>query len=355
MEFLLGMQVPQNAPLAGMVHHKLHDLRWHPVPALPPERAGDERLLFPPSTAATLHVAAVGAQAARVWRDIDPAFAARCLAAAEAAWAAANANPTLYAGNTPGSGGGNYDDGNVSDEFYWAASELYLTTRNPVYRDVLTQSPHFTQFPGLDGSQVAPMSWQRTGALGTISLALHADALSPNEAATLQGQIIASADRYAEILAQEGYRLTLREHHYYWGSNSDVLNNALILSLAYRFTGEQRYLHIAAEGMDYLLGRNALRISFVSGYGSHSAQRMHHRFWANRPHEGYPPPPPGALAGGPNGSPSDPSAQRFRLAERAPAKRYIDRLESWSTNEVAINWNAPLVWVAAYLDANRPR
>jgi hypothetical protein len=25
-------------------------------------------------------------------------------------------------------------------------------------------------------------------------------------------------------------------------------------------------------------------------------------------------------------------------------------LEAFSTNEVAINWNSPLMWVAAYLD-----
>jgi endoglucanase len=31
-------------------------------------------------------------------------------------------------------------------------------------------------------------------------------------------------------------------------------------------------------------------------------------------------------------------------------KCYADNIEAYSTNEEAINWNAPLVWVAAFLD-----
>jgi endoglucanase len=28
---------------------------------------------------------------------------------------------------------------------------------------------------------------------------------------------------------------------------------------------------------------------------------------------------------------------------------YIDDIGSWSTNEITINWNAPLSWVASFL------
>ena len=34
----------------------------------------------------------------------------------------------------------------------------------------------------------------------------------------------------------------------------------------------------------------------------------------------------------------------------APQKCFLDNGEAWSANEVTINWNAPLFWVAAYLD-----
>jgi endoglucanase len=106
-----------------------------------------------------------------------------------------------------------------------------------------------------------------------------------------------------------------------------------------------------SESADYILGRNALAFSFVSGYGGNSLQHPHHRFWGNLPQSGFPPPPPGAVAGGPNAQPSDPDALNSGVMEFQPAKRYVDQIGSYSTNEVTINWNAPLVWVTAYLDA----
>jgi glycosyl hydrolase family 9 len=42
----------------------------------------------------------------------------------------------------------------------------------------------------------------------------------------------------------------------------------------------------------------------------------------------------------------------------APEKCYADNIEAWSVNEEAINWNAPLAWVAAFFDEKgdgRPR
>jgi endoglucanase len=195
------------------------------------------------------------------------------------------------------------------------------------------------------------MTWGITAALGTITLAMLPSNLTEDEQAALQQQIVAAADRYLNIMNGEGYRVSLRPTVYHWGSNSDVLNNGLILALAYDFTHDSRYLNGAAENMDYLLGRNALAFSFIAGYGTNAMQHPHHRFWANQPSLGFPPPPPGALAGGPNGAPSDQTALDAGVMKFGAAKRYVDQLGSYSTNEVAINWNAPLVWLAAYLDS----
>lgn len=353
MEFLLGMQVPEGQPLAGMVHHKMHDRHWSGVPVMPPAETDNTdfesgRFLMPPSTAATLNVAATAAQCARIWRDIDAEFSARCLEAAETAWNAALANPTIYAGNTPGEGGGNYDDKNVTDEFYWAAVELFITTGKAEYRDSLTKSPFYTSFPNSAGDGNGSMWWGGTAALGTISLVSAPNELGEDDIAALREQIVSTADHYLERIEREGYRVPLGENQYVWGSSSDVLNNAIVMALAYDFTGEARYLGGVTESMDYILGRNANEISFVSGYGTYTMQHPHHRFWGNQPGSGFPPPPPGAVSGGPNGQPSDPTALET-VARNPPAKRYIDDIGSYSTNEVAINWNAPLTWISAYL------
>ncbi|MFG1812466.1 glycoside hydrolase family 9 protein [Kribbella sp. NPDC049174] len=35
----------------------------------------------------------------------------------------------------------------------------------------------------------------------------------------------------------------------------------------------------------------------------------------------------------------------------APAKCYLDEIGSYSTNEVAVNWNSALAWLTAYAAA----
>lgn len=352
MEWMLSMQVPEGHPQAGMVHHKLHDLEWEGMPMMPPTEfdnnneftSGNGRYVYPPSTAATYNLAATAAQCARLWRDIDSDFADRCLDAAITAFAAGQSNPIALAGNTPGAGGGNYDDNDISDELFWAAAELYITTEDEQYVDAMNSTGHLARFAGQNAN--GAMSWGATGALGAFSLVLH-DADLP-QVDTLKAQIISTADNFLAIIDSEGYRVPISR--YDWGSNSSVLNNAITLAYAYDLTGEDKYFYGMAESMDYILGRNPLAFSYVSGYGERSMQHPHHRVWANDPSNGYPAPPAGVVAGGPNAEPSDPTALEEAQLDAGPSRRYVDLIGSWSTNEVTINWNAPLVWVVAYID-----
>ncbi len=359
MQFLLAMQIPQGKPLAGMVYHKLHDLKWSGVPSkLPTEydnnsdfsKPNQGRYVYEPTTAATLNLAATAAQCARIWKTIDPQFSQQCLNAAKTAWSAANANPKLLAGRVPGEGGGDYGDNNVQDDFYWAAAELYVTTSESSVLDVVKSSRYFKAFPGPGNGSPASMDWGSTAALGTISLATIPNNLPKEDVELLRSQIIAAADRYLQTINVEGYQVPISEPGYVWGSNSLVLNNGIVLALAYQFTKKSDYLNGVNQSMNYILGHNALSKSFVSGYGTNPLEHPHHRYWGNNPARGFPPPPPGALAGGPNAIIQDPAAEAAKLALRPVAKRYLDQIESYSTNEVAINWNAPLVWVAAWLD-----
>ncbi len=352
MEFLLAMQVPDGEEKAGMVHHKMHDEAWAGMPMVPPTEvdndnanlvAGSGRYVYPPSTAATLNLAATGAQCGRIWEDIDTEFAERCLMAAEKAWKAALENPGIYAGNNPGNGGGNYPDEKVADEFAWAAAELYITTGKQEYLDYLTNSDLFGSADAFD--------WGNTGPLGTISLLSVDNDLPDAQKAILKEKVTGFAEEMAAIQARDGY-LVLIDGDYPWGSNGLILNNAILMSMAYRVSGNEEYLRSVELSMDYMLGRNSLNQSFVSGYGTYAMLHPHHRFWANDLSNGYPPPPAGVLSGGPNFAPDDPEANSADLMSRAPAKRYLDEIGSYTTNEVTINWNAPLVWVVTFLDEN---
>jgi endoglucanase len=117
---------------------------------------------------------------------------------------------------------------------------------------------------------------------------------------------------------------------------------------AFELTGKRIYLNGVTESVDYIMGRNALCKSFVSGYGENPFLNPHHRYWANEEESGFPPPPSGVLSGGPNEDPKDEPA--LKLINKPRAKRYIDHIDSYSTNEVTINWNAPLAWIAFFLN-----
>ncbi len=350
MEFLLSMQVPQGQPLAGMVHHKIHDESWAPIPMIPPSVVendnehkidGTGRYLFPPSTAATLNLAATAAASARIWEGIDPDFSAKCLQSAEIAWSAAIANPSIYAGNTPGQGGGNYDDKDVSDEFYWAAAELFITTGKNTYRDYLLESPHFGKLDSFD--------WGHTAALGTISLVSAPNQLPADKSEILKTGVLAFADEMLAIQTKDGYSVLIKGN-YPWGSNGLIMNNMILMGVAYDLSADIKYLNSVRQSMDYVMGRNPVNQSYISGYGTYSMQHPHHRFWANDPDAGFPPPPFGALSGGPNSTANDPVANTAGLLDLPESKRYIDDIGSFTTNEVTINWNAPLVWISVYLN-----
>ena len=173
--------------------------------------------------------------------------------------------------------------------------------------------------------------------------------LPEDETALLEASITFFADAFLSVQGEAGYPALIKGD-YPWGSNGLIANNMILMSIAHDITDEGKYLDAVRSSMDYILGRNPVNTSYVSGYGTYSMQHPHHRFWANDPANGYPPPPSGALSGGPNSNPSDPAALEADLAALPPAKRYVDDIGSFSTNELTINWNAPLAWVATYLD-----
>lgn len=343
MEFLMRMQVPEGRPLAGMAFHKIHDANWTGLP-MRPELDDQQRELHRPSTAATLNLAATAAQCARVYAPYDAAFAARCLDSARRAWTAARANPAVIAPDSDGNGGGAYGDATVSDEFYWAGAELYATTGEAAYRDVVTASSWHTS-PNAFTS--FGFGWADTAALGRIVLATVPTGLPAAETTRLRTSVTAAADSYLSTMSGQGYAVPLPSTAYVWGSNGQVANNGIVMAVAYGLTSQQRYRAGSIETLDYLLGRNALGQSYVTGYGEQASRNQHHRFWANQYDASLPNPPAGSIAGGPNAALQDPVAEE-ELAGCKPAACYIDDIGSYSTNEVAVNWNAPLAWLTQF-------
>ncbi len=350
MEFMLKMQAPKGDK-AGMVHHKMHDEKWTAL-GLAPHEDPQKRYVRPVSTAATLNLAATGAQCARIWKSIDKKFSNQCLTAAEKAWDAAKKFPDLYApGGDNQEGGGPYDDTHLDDEFYWAAAELYVTTGKTAYLDELSKNKHHQTLTKRDGTE-SIMTWQNTDSLGAITLAVVPSKLPNDQVEAQRARLVAVADKYVAHAGEEGYGIPFAPSgsNYPWGSNSFVLTNMMVMGLAHDFTKDAKYLDGMTEGMDYLFGRNAMAKSYVTGYGERPLQHPHHRFWANQVNSKFPPPPPGIVSGGPNSGLEDPYVKAAGLQGCKPQKCFLDHIEAWSTNEITINWNAPFAWAAAYID-----
>ena len=135
-----------------------------------------------------------------------------------------------------------------------------------------------------------------------------------------------------------------------WGSNGRILNNLVVLGTAAELTDDDRFRNGVLSGLDYLFGRNGLGQSYVTGYGTDYTAHQRTRHFARDLDPAFPAAPTGSVAGGANsrshpGFPTD-----SRLAGLPPQLCYLDEPTSETTNDVCIRWNAPLVWIATYLE-----
>jgi endoglucanase len=122
-------------------------------------------------------------------------------------------------------------------------------------------------------------------------------------------------------------------------------NQGVALLCAFQLTGDSTYLRAAIANLDYLLGRNGTTYCFVTGFGSLSPMHIHHR---PSKADNIVPPVPGLLAGGPNPHQED-GVKSYPSS--LPALSYTDNDSSYASNEICINWNAPLAFLAVGLEA----
>ena len=332
LEWMLTMQDTD-----GGVFHKLTTLKFSGT--VMPEGDVVPRYAIGKSTQATWDFAAVLALAADIYYPFDKDFATNCAnAAAKARWWAIN-NQTTYFTQPTGVNTGTYEDRNASDEKIWANAELYRISKNPVFSEIIEQFP-------LTQGRWRLQSWQSTNALAAMTIATNPEVFPKDFVDSAQACIYYLADSYLDLLNNNGYGVAMHENDFNWGSNSFAANKGMILVHAYILSKEQKYLDAATGILDYLLGRNPMDISYLTGYGVNSAKDPHHRpSQADKIDD----PIPGMLVGGPNYTATDCAKNYVDI--KAVAKSYYDNSCSYATNEVAINWNAPFAYLAGSLQA----
>jgi endoglucanase len=291
------------------------------------------------TSCATGDLAAVMAVAARAYKPYDAAFAAKSLKAAEQAWTWLAKYPALTFRNPAGVSTGAYGDGNCKDEALWAAAELYRTTGKAEYQTYFLA--HYAEF--LTGLRaVGPQSWPTVGNLGLWTYVL-GGGKDAEATAAIRKASLAAADQIVERTKANGYRVSLTSRDYIWGSNAVVANYGMQLLVANAFERKPGYMETALDNLHYLLGRNTLSLSYVTQVGQNPFLHPHHRPSGADKNAA---PWPGLLSGGPNRGRQDDTMRKLP-ADTPPAKCFLDDQEAYSANEVAINWNAPLVFLMA--------
>jgi endoglucanase len=332
LRWMLTMQDPND----GGVYHKLTNKKFSDFSM--PDKATEPRYVVLKSTAASLDFAATMAMASRVFAKNESqelkTLGKTCLEAAKKAYSWAKTNPAVYFKNPSDISTGAYDDMNVNDEFFWAASELGLAENDMV---LISKKEIAAQ-------KIKVPSWDYSGISGILSLSLSDNPTASEYKAEAQKIVLAFADKLVEKSENSPYKVSL--DFFKWGSNSDVVNQAIIKLVAYKISSNKKYLASIQGDVDYILGRNATGYCFVTGFGGKQVMNIHHRPSGS---DGVTEPYPGFLSGGPNTVvlKDCPGIERSTF----PAKSFSDAECSYSTNEVAINWNAPLFFVLGAMDA----
>jgi endoglucanase len=276
MKMVVSSADPAWGKYAGLVYHKLHDHKWTGLATKPYDyelQWGTTRIVKPPSFAATLNFVACAAQAARLWEPYDSAKASQYLEAAKTSYdaymkhkydytpAEATNDTSLYAPMDQAIGGGAYGDTNVADDAYWAAAELFATTGDSKYYTDMKGYEHaFEVVTKIEGGENngswGSFNWGNTSSLGSISLYLNPEKVEATDAAKITSTLTAAADAYVEKENEQAYGIPYDTAQfsdpvnigtdasgnpiiidgYEWGSNSFVINNAIVMAYAYDVT-----------------------------------------------------------------------------------------------------------------------
>ena len=352
MMFNLKWFLTMQDPYDGGVYHKLTTPNFEDF--IMPADCKQPRYVVAKSVTASLDFAAVMADAARLFKPYQqdyPGFCAQAAAMAERAYQWAKANPTAFYRQhqlkDPAVTTGGYGDGSADDEFFWAATALWrLTGKQDYLDDALKYQPKKFTTP----------SWGNVATLGAYDwLAASLVGDMPEEAGRLMGemlnQLLAYCDAAIEGVDESSFQSPYgnKPRDFGWGCLAEFCCcQAMAMLYADALMGP-KYRRYALQNADYLLGRNATGYCYVTGFGDKSPMHPHHR-----PSEadGITAPFPGMLIGGPNPGQQDkrevgPDAYPSNFADES----YVDAMQSYASNEVAINWNASLVAFICWLDA----
>jgi len=315
-DWLLKMQYPDGS---GKVSHKLTRLNFSPF--IMPEKDSEKRYFTDWSSAATADFTAMMAMAARYFKPYDAEYAQICLQAATKSYAFLTNNPGNKRADLKAFRTGGYGTRDTDDRL-WAAAEMRETTGEPQYLK------DFEERAGTSDNKIDEnWDWGNLKNLGMFTYLLseregrNADILED-----IRGDLLSTADAIVAKGNKDVYGRPLAGR-YYWGCNGAVARQTLVLQVANKISPNPDYVNTALDIVGHLLGRNYYGRSYVTGLGHLPPLHPHdRRSGADDIKEPW----PGYLVGGGHS-----------------ATGWKDVQKDYRTNEIAINWQAALVYALA--------
>lgn len=335
LEWLLKMQDRD-----GGVYHKAASNVY--AENIMPDEDRDEVIVYEKSSAAAADFSAVTALASRIYRAFDKDFSERLRRSATAAWIWLLNNPDQPPfENPPKCLSPAYSDKRLDDDLFWAASEMYRLTGETSF--------HKTMLDIYERVDTTLFSWNNTGGFGALSY-IFAGTRPRDEALldALKTVFLYRADTAVSLTQHSGYKTAKQASQYLWGSNMDILTSAMLLIVANKISPNADYITAALEQVNYILGKNPMGISYITGQGETACSHPYHRISTA---DGIDMPIPGMVVGGPDMTRGDEYSKWLIPKGTPPAKCYIDREYSYATNEVSISCNAPAVFVFGFFSA----
>ena len=274
-----------------------------------------------PTDGAAVAVVANCAHAYLVFKEFpqEAAFAEECLQDALLAW------DYLTTEGSPG-----------DKSLFSAAAILFDATGQQDAHDVVKRLAD-----SITGNWIGQFVWDDYGA-GVVSYVL-SERPEVDEAlrARLRDYFLRYVD--ASVLAAKGrgYGSPMFEGIVFvWGSNGRIAKIGSHMLMANRMAPNADYVQVAQDCLHWLLGRNPVGTSMVTGYGDPPLGPIYHSMFGPRG-PGLPMP-PGYLCGGP--TPADaPGLSHF------PAKCFRPAPTCWELTECSIGYQAPLVYLVGAL------
>ncbi|TWT92908.1 Endoglucanase D precursor [Botrimarina colliarenosi] len=318
----------------GSVAHKVSTRDFGPF--ILPEEERERRYFSDWGTAATASFVAMTAAASRTFELSDAAYAQRLRNASLKSYAKLLRHPEDRTPDLELFSTGTYQSADRDDRL-WAFAEVWETTgedddlrrlEEAISRHADGSQRRRRRDTHSEGAFETTFDWGNVANLGLMTyLESSRSGRSPALVERLRTGLRRTADRLVETAAEHPYGRPAGER-YGWGCNGVVARQVLLLEAANLVEPRQAYSATGLDAVHHLFGRNLFGRSQVTGLGHHPPRHPHdRRSGADRVASPW----PGYLVGGPNRGPTD----------------WRDDQDDFRTNEIAINWNAALVYALA--------